>query len=128
MLHFHSFRKTLQSLGVRFGINQRSAQEIFGHSDANLTVQAYTDVASLQLHDEIAKLPWISTSGVVAHPLAQNSGVSRPSVSLADICAQLVEAVKVSGAEGVGHALASAVTPSHFDEMAARAGIEPATK
>src|SRR5206468_651838 len=41
VVHFHSFRKTLQSLGVRFGINQRSAQEILGHSDANLTAQAY---------------------------------------------------------------------------------------
>ncbi len=128
VVHFHSFRKTLQSLGVRCGINQRSAQEILGHSDANLTAHAYTDVASLQLHDEIAKLPWISGSGVVAQRLAQNSGVSRPAVSLADICAQLVEAVKVSGAEGVGHALASAVTPLPSAEMAARAGIEPATK
>jgi integrase len=57
VVHFHSFRKTMQSLGVRYGVNQRAAQEILGHSDANLTAQSYTDVASLQLHDEIAKLP-----------------------------------------------------------------------
>ncbi len=36
-VHFHSFRKTWQTLGVRYGINQRVAQEVLGHSDANLT-------------------------------------------------------------------------------------------
>ena len=28
VLHFHSFRKTWQAFGVRFGVNQRAAQEI----------------------------------------------------------------------------------------------------
>jgi len=37
VVHFHSFRKTFQTLGVNYGINQRSAQEFLGHSDANLT-------------------------------------------------------------------------------------------
>ncbi len=128
VVHFHSFRKTMQSLGVRCGINQRAAQEILGHSDANLTAQAYTDVASLELHDEIAKLPWISTDKVWATCGAQNTGVPRPSVSLADLCNQLILAVKVSGAEDVSRALASSVTSLHSSEMAARAGIEPATK
>jgi len=36
-VHFHSFRKTWQTLGVRYGIDQRVAQEVLGHSDANLT-------------------------------------------------------------------------------------------
>lgn len=128
VLHFHSFRKTLQTLGVGCGMNQRAAQEILGHSDANLTAKVYTDVPSLELHREIEKLPWVMPTGVVAQHGAQNSGVSRPAVSLADICAQLVEAVKVSDTQSVSHALASAVTSLHSGEMAARAGIEPATK
>jgi hypothetical protein len=128
VVHFHLFRKTLQTLGARSGVNQRATQEILGHSDANLTAQAYTDVAGLELHREIAKLSWITPTGVVAQHGAQNSGVSRPSLSLADICAQLVEAVKVTDAQSVSHALASSVTSSQKAEMAARAGIEPATK
>jgi len=127
-VNLHSFRKTMQSLGVRFGINQRAAQEILGHSDANLTARAYTDVASLQLHDEIAKLPWISTEGTVAQHGAQNSGVSRPTASLTDIYAQLIKTMKVSDTESVSRALASSVTSLHSCEMAAQAGIEPATK
>ncbi len=63
VVHFHSFRKTWQTLGVRYGINQRAAQEVLGHSDANLTAKVYTDVPALALHDEIAKLPWISEPG-----------------------------------------------------------------
>jgi hypothetical protein len=41
VLHLHSFRKTWQTLGVRYGVNQRAAQEVLGHSDANLTAKAY---------------------------------------------------------------------------------------
>jgi len=58
---FHSFRKTWQTLGVRYGINQRVAQDVLGHSDANSTAKVYTDVPTLSLHTEIAKLPWIAT-------------------------------------------------------------------
>ena len=61
-LHLRSFRKTWQTLGVRYGINQRAAQEVLGHSDPKLTANVYTDVPSLSLHDEIAKLPWIGHS------------------------------------------------------------------
>jgi hypothetical protein len=127
VVHFHSLRKTLQTLGVQNNMNQRAAQEIFGHSDANLTAEVYTDVAALQMRGEIAKIPWISGETQKAQHSAQNSGVSRPAVSLADICTQLIEAMKVTGANEVGHALASAVTFLHSDEMAARAGIEPAS-
>ena len=59
VVHFHSFRKTWQTLGVRYGINQRVAQEVLGYSDANLTANVYTDVPALAPHAEIAKLPWI---------------------------------------------------------------------
>jgi hypothetical protein len=107
VVHFHSFRKTMQSLGVRYGINQRAAQEILGHSDANLTARAYTDVASLQLHREIAKLPWISPAGIVAQHGAQDSGVSGQVVSLTDILRQLQELAQATGTDGVSHALSS---------------------
>lgn len=63
VLHFHSFRKTFQTLGVRHGINQRAAQELLGHSDANLTAKVYTDVPALGLHSEVAKLPWLGAGG-----------------------------------------------------------------
>ena len=107
---------------VRAGSTRRSAQEILGHSDAILTAQAFTDVASVQLHDEIAKLPWISSGVAVARGLAQKTGVSGPSLSLADICSQLIEGVKVTDAQSVSHALASSVTSLHSSEMAARVG------
>lgn len=71
VLHFHSFRKTFQTLGVLHGINQRSAQEILGHSDANLTAKAYTDVPALALHNEIGKLPWLGESRKHSHIDAQ---------------------------------------------------------
>ena len=119
VLHFHSFRKTMQSLGVRYGMNQRAAQEILGHSDANLTAKAYTDVASLQLHQEIAKLPWISPAGIVAQHGAQNSGVSGQVVSLTDILRQLQKLAQATGTDGVRRTSASPVTPCQTIEMAA---------
>ena len=74
VVHFHAFRKTWQTLGVRYGINQRAAQEVLGHSDPALTARAYTDVAALALHSEIAKLPWISGSDSHSQRHAQESG------------------------------------------------------
>ena len=56
--HFHSFRKSFQTLGVNAGVNQRSAQALLGHSDPSLTAGVYTDVAALELHGEVGKLPW----------------------------------------------------------------------
>lgn len=165
-VHFHSFRKTWQTLGVRYGINQRVAQEVLGHSDANLTAKVYTDVPALALHTEIAKLPWIEadpasaaakvpggSSAVatdsgpeVAAPDAHKKQIYQPAdahnaqrdaqtfvrsghpSSLADICDQFVTSVNVSDAESFSHVLTSLVTSWRKDEMAARAGIEPATK
>ena len=161
VVHFHSFRKTWQTLGVRYGINQRVAQEVLGHSDANLTAKVYTDVPALGLHAEIAKLPWIEAtprltdaeSAEAAQKVAsthenqsgelagdyparihctqirtQESGNSCHTSSLADICSKFVEDVNVSSAEELSHVLSSLVTSWQKDEMAARAGIEPATK
>lgn len=166
-LHFHSFRKTWQTLGVRYGINQRVAQEVLGHSDANLTAKVYTDVPALALHTEIAKLPWINagtrvrdvaaavensraalaatctqknqpgthnTESEPASKLActqirtQESGHCCPAASLADLCDQFVASVNVTDNESFGGVLSSLVTSWQKDEMAARAGIEPATK
>ncbi len=62
VLDFHSFRKTWQTMGVQFGVNQRVAQAILGHSTPELTAGPYTDVAGLDLHREIAKFPWIADS------------------------------------------------------------------
>jgi hypothetical protein len=113
---------------VRYGINQRVAQEVLGHSDANLTAKIYTDVPALALHTEVAKLPWISSIEAGAQMGALNSGVSGHAVSLPDIFSKFVELVQSSGRDDVMAAMASAVTSCHSSEMAARAGIEPATK
>lgn len=146
-VHFHSFRKTWQTLGVRYGINQRVAQEVLGHSDANLTAKVYTDVSALALHTELAKLPWIDATPAARAPAnthtgsalpasnlensqrdAQKFGNSCPSSSLADLCSKFIQSVNVSDAEGFSRVLSSLVTSWQRDEMAARAGIEPATK
>src|ERR1019366_6713424 len=37
VIHFHSFRKCLGAWGVDCGLAQKAAQEVLGHSDANLT-------------------------------------------------------------------------------------------
>jgi integrase len=92
-LHLRSFRKTWQTLGVRYGINQRSAQAVLGHSDPSLTANVYTDVPALGLHDEIAKLPWLGNDAL-GHSL--KSAVTR---SISDLVAELVERVRVLGPE-----------------------------
>ncbi len=91
-------------------------------------VKKHVHVPSLQLHSEIAKLPWISPEGVVAQHSAQNSGVSGPVVSLPDILQQLKMLAQATGTDGVRHDLALSVTSGQIVKMAARAGIEPATK
>jgi hypothetical protein len=128
VVHFHSFRKTFQTLGVNYGINQRSAQEFLGHSDANLTAKAYTDVPALALHSEIAKLPWISTEKPDAPLDAQISGNSGHAVSLSDICEQMKQFLQATGTEGISYSLTRPGTLGQILKMAARAGIEPATK
>ena len=107
-------------MGVRYGINQRAAQEVLGHSDANLTAQVYTDVPALELHNEIAKLPWISEGKPVATCGAQNTGVLSPVVSLADILRQLQLLTQATGTDGVGHHLTLPDPSCHLFKMAAR--------
>jgi integrase len=82
VVHFHAFRKTWQTLGVRYGINQRAAQEVLGHSDPSLTSKAYTDVAALGLHSEIAKLPWIGGAEADSPPDAPAPVATSPLMSV----------------------------------------------
>ena len=81
VVHFHSFRKTFQTLGVQSGINQRAAQELLGHSDANLTAKIYTDMPAIGLAAEVEKLPWVTagqddalgrTPAACVHPSVQD--------------------------------------------------------
>ena len=127
VLNLHSFRKTFQTFGVRYGINQRAAQEILGHSDANLTAKVYTDVAALGLRSEIEKLPWITAAGVVAQPEAQKSGIPSPAVSLNDIVAKVVDAIKAAGSEHLSHLMSLGDISGHTKKLGAGAGFEPAT-
>lgn len=82
VVHFHAFRKTWQTMGVRYGINQRAAQEVLGHSDPALTAKAYTDVAALGLHAEIAKLPWITSPETPSPQHSPAGGAEGHSMSL----------------------------------------------
>lgn len=63
---FHSFRKTFQTMGVHAGVNQRAAQALLGHSDANHTAKIYTDIPTLGHAAEVEKLPWFTTPDVAA--------------------------------------------------------------
>jgi len=93
VLHLHSLRKMFQTWGADHGVNHRAAQDVLGHSDANLT----TDRAGLAMKAEMAKLPWVTAAGTNAQPDAQKSGNPSPSVSLNDIISQLLTAIKAAG-------------------------------
>jgi integrase len=62
VIDWHAFRKTWQTMAVRAGISLRVSQAILGHSTPELTANAYTDVASIELHTEAGKLPWLGGS------------------------------------------------------------------
>ncbi len=133
VVHFHSFRKTWQTWGVRYGINQRAAQELLGHSDANLTAKVYTDVPALSLHEEVAKLPWIGDAQSAqkfgdAQIDAQKSEPNWHLASLADILAKLVEAVKLAPGKEVGHALSFSDTDVPNAKLGAGVGFEGQTR
>jgi integrase len=93
VVHFHAFRKTFQTLGVRSGVNQRSAQALLAHSDPSLTANVYTDVAALELHDEVAKLPWFGSPAVAkSHVVndAQNTVQTVEKRGLREVLADLI--------------------------------------
>jgi len=127
VLHLHSFRKTWQTLGVRYGVNQRAAQEVLGHSDANLTAKAYTDVPALGLNVEVAKVPWISAPGESTQRSAQKSEIPGHSPTLSGILAQLIPFMEKTSGEELNHALAFPDAPWRFLKLGAGAGFEPAT-
>jgi integrase len=128
VLHLHALRKTWQTWAAVNGVNQRAAQDVLGHSDPRLTANVYTDVQSLGMRGEMAKVPWVSASGDRAQWDAQKRGSQGPSMSLSGIVDRLRAVLQVIEGEGVGHSASSNVTQGHLVEMAARAGIEPATK
>jgi hypothetical protein len=151
---FLPITQTRETLGVRYCINQRVAQEVPGHSDANLTAKVYTDVPALALHTEIAKLPWIEakpaaevapagqnravgelaapaqavTSDAHTHKETHRNPVIPAPASLAELCDQLVSSVSDTDHDSFSRVLSSLVTSRQKDDLAARAGIEPATK
>jgi hypothetical protein len=93
VVHFHAFRKTFQTLGVRSGVNQRSAQALLAHSDPSLTANVYTDVAALELHHEVAKLPWFGAPAVAKSDIANDAQTSAQSVEkrgLREVLADLI--------------------------------------
>ncbi len=99
VLHFHAFRKTFQTWGAVAGIGQRSAQEMLGHSDPALTAGVYTDVAALQLHAEVAKLPWVGAKNdalIDAQKCASPATHSR----FRGLLVELVELAKTVVSEG----------------------------
>ena len=124
VLHFHAFRKTFQTWGAVAGVGQRSAQEMLGHSDPSLTSGVYTDVAALQLHDEVAKLPWMGEKKFTAVEKiecvddAQKPAKIATSSRFRGLLAELVELAKdvVSEEDSETYALPS---------LAARHGFEP---
>jgi len=117
VLHFHAFRKTFQTWGAVAGVGQRSAQEMLGHSDPALTAGVYTDVAALQLHEEVAKLPWIGAENVSVID-AQKPVKIATSSRFRGLLAELVELAK--------HALPEGDLPLFGgSSLAARHGFEP---
>lgn len=122
VLHFHSFRKTWQTLGANCGLNQRAAQDILGHSDANLTANVYTDRPALALHDEVVKLPWIGSSQTDAQenvsPLVRSDfrQVLRDFVSLAQ---DVVERVKADYAHSLEVVVGPGFEPVEAEQVKA---------
>jgi hypothetical protein len=95
-------------------------------TSTKLTAKVYTDVPALGLHDEIAKLPWISDGDQGTQLRTQKSDISSPVASLADILRQLQVLSEATGTEGISHFSAPGGVSGQILEMATRAGIEPA--
>jgi integrase len=128
VVHFHAFRKTWQTLGVRYGINQRAAQEVLGHSDPSLTARAYTDVAALALHSEIAKLPWISGSKKSTQIGTQKSGKPGHLASLRVIEGTSEQTSQVTVDGVLSPFLTLSGTSGQRREMVVGTGFEPVVR
>jgi integrase len=127
VVHLHALRKTWQTWGADNGVNQRAAQDVLGHSDANLTAMIYTDRAGLGMRAEMAKLPWVCAEDANAQPDAQKSGFKSPTVSLGDIIGQLVAMLKAAGNEQLGTLKTLRDTSGHLVKLGAGVGFEPTT-
>jgi integrase len=88
---FHSFRKTFQTMGVRAGVNQRAAQALLGHSDANHTAKIYTDMPETAFAEEVAKIPWVEDATAER---TQTSAASAINDRFRLFCANIVEMAK----------------------------------
>ncbi len=119
--HFHALRKTWQTLGVRYGINQRAAQEVLGHSDANLTAKVYTDVPALALHDEVAKLPWLGGGAQLRAPNGPKTGIPQ---RFRELLGELLNLAKDAVPEATSDKKAASEEAA---KLGAGAGFEPAT-
>jgi len=127
VVHLHALRKTWQTWGADHGVNQRAAQDVLGHSDANLTAMVYTDRAGLGMQAEMAKVPWVIASDANAQPDAQKSGIQRPAMSLHDIMGQLLVAIKAAGSEQLSHLMSLPDHSGHSLKLGAGVGFEPTT-
>jgi integrase len=122
VVHFHSFRKSIGAIGSKYGVSQKATQEIFGHSDANLTANIYTQIDAETLRAQLGKLPWID-----AHICAHDSGASGHLVSFPDKPSDEPAIPKAVGAEELSRALASPVTTGQTVKMVDLTGLEPVT-
>lgn len=128
VVHFHAFRKTWQTMGVRYGINQRAAQEVLGHSDPSLTAKAYTDVAALGLHSEIAKLPWIDGAETNSLPDAPAVVATSHSMSLHDSEMQNAGRGQTPSGDDTCHSMSFYDMLRKVAKMVVGSGFEPSFK
>lgn len=94
---------------------------MLGHSDPSLTANVYMDVNALSLGSEIEKLPWVGGDGDDAQGNAQKCVRQCVRKGFGEIVGDLITFVQNAVTEW------KTDFPSVFG-MAARAGIEPATK
>ncbi|MCF3650969.1 site-specific integrase [Synoicihabitans lomoniglobus] len=118
VVHFHAFRKTFQTWGAAAGVGQRAAQEILGHSDPSLTANVYTDTTALQLHDEVAKIPWHGDAHIERTNTLTKDAQNPHKLAFRDTLAKLVELAQVVDLEAISELKFS-------DKLAARHGFEP---
>jgi integrase len=127
VVHLHALRKTWQTWAAGHGVNQRAAQDVLGHSDANLTAKVYTDASALGMRAEMAKVPWVTAEGANAQPDTQKCGFPSPAVSLGDLIAQFVASLKVAGSEQLEAFKALRDISGHGGKLGAGVGFEPTT-
>ena len=66
-----------------------------GHSDPTLSANVYTDVAALELHDEVAKLPWLG-SPVVLDGVADDAQIPPKDAQKRDFRVVLNELIQLA--------------------------------